>query len=85
MAHKTLTISEEAYEALASLKGEGESFTDVVLRLARSPGTRPLKSFAGRWRGDAEETERIFRAIKRLWKGYDAALEGALGPPKKSK
>lgn len=37
MAHKTLTISEEAYSALARLKSRGESFTEVILRLtARS-------------------------------------------------
>lgn len=34
MAHKTLTISEEAYAALSRLKTHGESFTDVILRLA---------------------------------------------------
>ncbi len=34
MAHKTLTVSEEAYSALAKLKSQGESFTDVILRLA---------------------------------------------------
>jgi len=34
MAHKTLTISEEAYDALAKLKHERESFTDVILRIA---------------------------------------------------
>ncbi len=33
MAHKTLTISEEAYAALAKLKNRGESFTDVILRI----------------------------------------------------
>jgi predicted CopG family antitoxin len=33
MAHKTLTISEEAYGALSRLKTHGESFTDVILRL----------------------------------------------------
>ncbi len=33
MAHKTLTISEEAYEALAQLKLDGESFTRVILRI----------------------------------------------------
>jgi len=41
MAHKTLTISEEAYNALAKAKNRGESFTDVVLRLTtkRKAGT----------------------------------------------
>lgn len=33
MAHKTLTISEEAYNALARVKGKDESFTKVILRL----------------------------------------------------
>jgi predicted CopG family antitoxin len=33
VAHKTLTISEEAYEALAQLKRDGESFTRVILRI----------------------------------------------------
>jgi predicted CopG family antitoxin len=35
MAHKTLTISEEAYAALARLKSKDESFTKVILRLAQ--------------------------------------------------
>ncbi len=41
MAHKTLTVSEEAYNALARLKSKDESFTKVILRLAgkRSKGT----------------------------------------------
>ncbi len=34
MAHKTLTISEEAYNALARIKSKDESFTKVILRLA---------------------------------------------------
>jgi predicted CopG family antitoxin len=34
MAHKTLTIS-EAYNALARLKTKDESFTKVILRLAK--------------------------------------------------
>ncbi|MBS7626333.1 antitoxin VapB family protein [Candidatus Bathyarchaeota archaeon] len=33
MAHKTITISEEAYRALAELKERNESFTDVILRI----------------------------------------------------
>ncbi len=33
MAHKSLTISEEAYDALSRMKGPKESFTDIILRL----------------------------------------------------
>lgn len=35
MAHKTITISEEAYESLKHLKHKGESFTNTVLRITR--------------------------------------------------
>ena len=33
MAHKTITISEDAYNSLNKLKKENESFTDVILRI----------------------------------------------------
>ncbi|MCS7138662.1 MAG: antitoxin VapB family protein [Crenarchaeota archaeon] len=36
MGHKTITISDEAYEALSRLKRDKESFTDVILRLTRN-------------------------------------------------
>lgn len=35
MGHKTLTISEEAYQALAKMKEERESFTETILRLTK--------------------------------------------------
>jgi predicted CopG family antitoxin len=35
MAHKTITISEEAYEALAGMKAVKESFTDVILKIVK--------------------------------------------------
>ena len=47
MSVKTVTLSSDAYAALASRKRPGESFSDVVRRLAgldRSP-----LEFAGAW------------------------------------
>ena len=48
MAMKTVTLSEDAYAALAALKREGESFSDVVRRLTRTG--RSLLEFAGAWK-----------------------------------
>lgn len=39
MGHKTITISEQAYHALATLKEEKESFTDAILRLTSRKGS----------------------------------------------
>ena len=47
MSVKTVTLSEDAYLVLASRKREGESFSEVVRRLARSE--RSLKEFVGGW------------------------------------
>jgi len=48
MAVKTITVSEDAYRALAALKREGESFSDVIRRITRS--NRSLLEFAGDWK-----------------------------------
>jgi predicted CopG family antitoxin len=42
MAHKTITISDNAYEALAKSKRENESFTKVILRLTSGSGRASL-------------------------------------------
>ena len=55
MAHKTLTISEEAYNSLVALKKEGESFTDVINRITGLVRKKPLKDFAGRLKDDKFE------------------------------
>lgn len=52
MAQKTLTISEEAYEALVGLKKEGESFTDVVKRITAPLRKKRLSDFAGIMAGE---------------------------------
>lgn len=44
MATKTITVTEEAYRALKSMKGSDESFSRTILRIARR---KPLSSFYG--------------------------------------
>ncbi|MBI2184054.1 MAG: antitoxin VapB family protein [Thaumarchaeota archaeon] len=39
LAHRTITISEEAHRSLAKLKKDKESFTEVILRLASARGS----------------------------------------------
>jgi predicted CopG family antitoxin len=49
MSLKTVTLTKDAYDTLAALKREGESFSELVRRLA---GSRVhLSAFAGAWRG----------------------------------
>lgn len=39
MPTRSLTIKEEAYRALKAKKKEGESFTDIILRLTENKGS----------------------------------------------
>lgn len=59
MATKTISLDEEAYERLKVRKREGESFSDVVKRLA---GERSLKELAGIL--DDEEADALEAAVE---------------------
>ncbi|HKZ63962.1 MAG TPA: antitoxin VapB family protein [Thermoplasmata archaeon] len=48
MAVKTITVTEDAYAALAALKRGSESFSDVIRRLTKT--NRSLLEFAGDWK-----------------------------------
>ena len=67
MGHKTITISEEAYNLLAKIKLENESFTEAIIRVVSKLNRKPLTWFAGKWAGDESEIEDILRVINRAW------------------
>jgi predicted CopG family antitoxin len=62
MGTKTIRLDDEAYERLASRKREGESFSDVVKRVA---GERSLLEIAGILSEEEAETMRETIAERR--------------------
>lgn len=72
MATKSITITEEAYERLKAHKREGESFTDVVNRLAAT-NTDPLDA-AGNWPGLGETLEEDRKELDRDLRERENAL-----------
>jgi len=63
MPVKTVNLSEDAYAALAALKREGESFSEVVRRLTRK--NRSLLDFAGAWKDVPKASMEEFREFLR--------------------
>ena len=50
MTVKTITITEEAYEKLASNKKEGESFSELINRnFAKKGNIESIRKFIGAW------------------------------------
>jgi predicted CopG family antitoxin len=49
---KVISLSEKAYETLKNMKKPGESFSDVVLRVAKEKKKKSLLEFSGTWVGD---------------------------------
>jgi len=70
MVVKTITISLEAYEALAREKLPGESFSDVILRLVKRSGS--LLDLAGSWKMDDSDAEKLMEELRELWRKWSA-------------
>ena len=60
---KIVSLSQKAYEALKRLKRDGESFSDVVSRLAGEEEPKSLLLFAGKWVGD--DLDAVFARVAR--------------------
>jgi predicted CopG family antitoxin len=55
---RTITVTKEAYAALAALRRKGESLSDVICRITK--GRRSLLEFAGAWKDAPEDKMKRF-------------------------
>ena len=60
---KVISLSNEAYQTLKKLKNSGESFSDVVLRVAGERKKKSLLGFSGKWAGD--DIDEVFLQVKK--------------------
>ena len=63
MTQKTVSLSEEAYEKLRHVKKEGESFSQVILRLIDRETNLHILDFAGAFEESSKEWETIEKEI----------------------
>ena len=70
MAVKTITITKDAYEKLASNKEEGESFSELINRSFDKKGNvEELMKFAGAWSDMSdEEADKLKKHIRDMRK-----------------
>ena len=59
---KVISLSDEAYHDLKSLKGNNKSFSDIVRELAQKVKRKKLLDLAGAW-NDSPEMNGIFKNI----------------------
>jgi predicted CopG family antitoxin len=62
MAIKSLTITEDAYDALKAMKYGDESFSDVILRLSKEK-VGAVAKFFGIWKDKPEVVKEIRQRI----------------------
>ena len=71
MGSTTISLDEEAYSRLKSLKKTNESFSDVVKRLVMPNKKKSLLDFAGIWKLNEKEMKKLKQAIQELEDEFD--------------
>lgn len=64
MATKTITVTEEAYGFLKSLKKGSESFSDTFIRLAKEKDV--ATKYFGVLKGDISEVQKRVKALRQV-------------------
>ncbi len=77
MPTKTISLDEEAYERLSAEKREGESFSDVVKRLA---GERSWREVAGVWSGETDDVEAAIERGRERSRSRRRSISEAVDP-----
>jgi predicted CopG family antitoxin len=65
MGTKTISITEEAYEALLREKVNKESFTETILRITKTSGK--IADCFGAWKMTDKEEEAIASQLSKGW------------------
>lgn len=65
MGTKTISILDEAYEALKMEKESNESFSEVILKLTGRRGR--ISDSLGKWKMSEKEAKELEKEIKRAW------------------
>ena len=60
---KPVSLSNQAYGVLSSIKKEDESFSDVILRISSKHKKGNLMKFFGKWPGDKNDLDKIKKII----------------------
>ncbi len=59
---KLISVRDEVYQMLSALKHQGESFSQLFIRLTDKSSNRSIMEFAGVWK-DWDEADEIFAKI----------------------